>query len=139
QLPGLALQPGERAALGGAEAHRADPGGGETGGRLQRHRRRRQREQRVEVGLGRAGTAEQRDQPAAQLTSPRSTDARSYTPRPSCAEMAASCSSLRSRGGWVDSSDARLAPPDRAGTKKKALKGSASRRSRVGILAMSPL
>lgn len=59
QVGDLALQGGERLPLGGPERHRPRPRRRETGGGLQRHGGRRQREEPVEIGLGRLGTAQQ--------------------------------------------------------------------------------
>src|SRR5215472_9857465 len=58
QLAQIALDLAEHLALGSAEADRAGPGRHVVRGRLQRDRRRRQGEQRVEVRPGRLGPAE---------------------------------------------------------------------------------
>ena len=51
----------------------------------------------------------------------------------------ASCARRRSSDGWVENNDEIENPGASAGVKKKALKASADRRSRVGICPMDPV
>src|SRR5206468_12914546 len=83
-------------------------------------------EQRVEVGLRRLRPPEDRIDPL-----------HAWWPiwRSSSASWARRCSSV----GWVENSDEIEKPGAAAGVKKKALKGSAARRSRVGICPMAPV
>ena len=58
---------------------------------------------------------------------------------PSSTLIFASCASRFSSDGWVENSDEIDMPLASAGVKKNALNGSALRRSRVGMRAMSPV
>src|ERR1700733_4570546 len=65
---------------------------------------------------------------------------RDHEARPSSASMAASWARRLSNGGWVEKRVERLTPLlAMAGGKKKALKLSADRRSRVGTRDISPV
>src|SRR5271166_5986189 len=121
------LDVGEGPALDRAEADGAGSSGLESGSRVQRDRRRRQREQIVQLGLDRLGPAQQRVE---------KTHERYPAVRPSCCCTLSSSASLRSRLGWVENTVDRLALAFSfiAGAKKNAFSGSAARRSWVGIL-----
>src|SRR6516165_793327 len=131
QVLDVLLHIGEGPALNRAEAHRAGTGGLEPGSGLERDRRRRQREQVIQLGRDRLGPAQQGVQETHSL--------RPYWPWLSWRWTLSSSSSLRSRLGWVEKmvdSVAALAFRCAAGAKKNAFSGSAVRRSLVGILLM---
>src|SRR6202035_2743507 len=107
ELAHLLLDVRERLALHRAEADRARAGRGEPGGRLELDRRRRQREQVVELRLDRLGPAEQHVEEAhyrRPLLPPGLTS-------PSWRWIFSSCSMRLSRDGWVEKSADRLRPP----------------------------
>src|SRR5580693_6441405 len=133
QLLDFLLHVGEGPALDRAEAHRAGTGGLETGSGVERDRRRRQREQVIQLGLDGLGPAEQR----VEKTHERPYPARLL----SCCCTLSSSASRRSSEGWVEKMAARLHLGARcmAGAKKNAFMGCAVRRSLVGILDICPL
>src|SRR5580700_7603646 len=94
QLLYFLLYVGEGPALDRAEAHRAGTGGLETGSGVERDRRRRQREQVIQLGRDRLGPAQQGVQEAHSL--------RPYWRWLSCCWTLSSSASRRSRLGWVE-------------------------------------
>src|SRR5699024_1727010 len=60
ELADVITNPGERTTFGLAEAHRPDTGRMHFRGSFKRQRRGRKREQRIEIGLRRLGTSEER-------------------------------------------------------------------------------